>query len=364
MYLIDVYRNPYAGTESQLYSLITDLDRTKINPSLTLFRESEYITKQGFPCETQTLGVNKLFSFNALKKMLDFARQLKKQGYHLVHIYFNDASMIAPVFLKMSGIRVIVSRRDMGFWYTKFNLLVLRFNRMFIDHIIANSEAVAEITRRMEYTKSKNISVIYNGFKKDNDENSRTDSDELRSLFNGEVKIIGLVANIRPVKRIQDLIIALAEIRKQHPDAVVVVIGGGRTEDFNELIKGMGLQEHVKFVGERTDSRELMMQFDVAVSCSESEGFSNVLVEYMSNMIPVVCTDVGGNPELIINNSNGYLVPVANPSAISKAVCHIFANPGEVELLVKNAASHVRRLCDQQLMLDKHVQLYNKLVQA
>ena len=104
MYLMDDYRGPRAGTEGQLLQLLRHLDRSRYEPAMTFLRGAEYALGNTFPCPVTVLGIAKLASIRAIVGMLRFAYRLRREGYGLVHCFFNDSSLIAPFFLKLAGL--------------------------------------------------------------------------------------------------------------------------------------------------------------------------------------------------------------------------------------------------------------------
>jgi L-malate glycosyltransferase len=362
MYLIDVYRDPYAGTEKQLYNLVNGLDRSRFEPALTLFRRSEHIEKNGFPCPVNILGINKLFSPGTLSAMVRFALALRKDGYRLVHIFFNDASLIAPLILKAAGIRVIISRRDMGFWYTPARLMVLRFNRFFIDRAVVNSIAVRNVTHQLEHIPVDKIEVIYNGYASKITGPSQDGTTTLLPFRNSQTRIIGIVANIRPVKRIDDLIRAFRKVHDTQPDTRLVIVGSGDKAPLEQLAQELDLTEYVHFLGAQTEVIPLIRQFDVAVLCSDSEGLSNAIIEYIQSGVPVVCTDTGGNNELVINGVTGHLVPVGNIDMLAEKIRIVLDNPEQAMAMSRQASVQISELCNIDKMLAEHATLYCKLL--
>src|SRR5262245_50835000 len=111
MYLVDHYDGPQAGTEGQLLLLLQHLDRSRYEPTMTVLNRSEYIERNSFPCPVRMLGIAKLASIRTIGRMLCYALALRRDNCRLVHCFFNDSALIAPVFLKLFGIRVLVSRR-------------------------------------------------------------------------------------------------------------------------------------------------------------------------------------------------------------------------------------------------------------
>lgn len=361
MFLIDSYLMPYAGTEHQLLALVNGLKERGIETELALLRESGYIRDQGFPCPVMVLDIPRLASLSCISKLWSFSRYLRRNNFSILHTYFNDSSIAAPIFAKLSGVKVIISRRDMGFWYSSLKLVLLRTSRLFVDAVIANSEAVKSITCEKEWFNRKQIHVIYNGHsRKPMDSAVLTNT----TLFPERQTTIGLVANIRPVKRIDLLIRAFAILKGDYKDSILVVIGAGDTVKLESLASEIGVAEDVYFTGGRDDTASLIQRFNVAVLCSESEGFSNSIVEYIDCGVPVVCTDVGGNPEIIVDGETGYLVAPDNPQALAEGIRKILQDPENARQLTIRAQQRVQAMCNYDSMIQSHISLYHGLIEG
>lgn len=365
MYLIDYYGNPYAGTEGQLLQLIQYLDRTRYEPTMAVLRDSEYIQKNMFPCPVSVLSISNLASINSVKKFVCFALKLRRQGYKLIHCYFNDSSLIAPFFMWLLGIHVIVSRRDMGFWYTFYNLAILRFLSIFVDCYVTNSQAVKYLISQREWIPQRKITVIYNGYVPLNEKSQIDTSIELLKLPS-DAPIVGIVANLRAIKRLDTLLEAFALVNKHHPDAYLVIVGDKNSVEatkilakLTSLIHRLGIGERVIFTGRVEDPKLYIRQFTVSVLCSDSEGFSNSIIEYMQAGCPTVCTNTGGNSELIKDGFNGFLVPVGDFNTLAKRVIQLLSDKilacqlGEAGYETVIKFTHVRMIKEQMDCYDK-----------
>lgn len=365
MYLIDQYITPQAGTEKQLLQLIEHIDRSRYEPSMTVFRSSIYIKQQLFPCPVQVLGITKLSSLAIFFKMFHYAFILRRKGYKIVHCFFNDSSMIAPLFLKLFGIRVLVSRRDMGFWYTPKNLVVLRLVAPFVDCYVANSHAVKQIVQRQEWVSDKKISVIYNGYAFTAEKANPTVTAKIPEIPDG-VPVVGIVANLRPIKRMDTLVEAFALAGKQCPDAYLAIVGDKASKqaaktlnDLEALACRLEIRERVIFVGRVEDPMPYINRFTVAVLCSESEGFSNSIIEYMRAGRPIICTDTGGNSEVVQDSHNGFLVSVGDVSTLADRLLRLLTDStlarrlGEAGYETARAYTHTRMLTDQMACYDQ-----------
>ena len=361
MFLIDSYRDPFAGTEKQLFLLIEGLVQHGYHPELTLFRRSDYIEQNGFPCPAHNLDIKKLFRLDSIFKIIGFLRYVKSRGFRIVHCYFVDSSVLLPFFAWVFGIKVIISRRDMGYWYDSLLLFILKFNHFFIDAAVTNSKAVKQITCANEWIPEHKVQVIYNAYKSENLSNNILAVDE-KYEFDPDKKYIGIAANIRPVKRIDLLLDAFALVRKEHPEIHLLVVGSGNTDNLLAKCRKLGIEQNVEFLGSRKNVADLIKNFDVGIICSDSEGFSNSIIEYILHEIPVVCTNVGGNPEIIEHDKTGYLAAAGDEKALAGGICKVLDNPEKSLSMAAIAKSRVLEMCAYESMLNQHIDLYNQLV--
>lgn len=365
MYLMDYYAGSHGGTERQFLQLVQLLDRSRYEPAITLLRSTEYAERNGFPCPMEVIGINTLTSLRSIFKLIYFVLRLRQKDYQLVHCFFNDSSLIAPLF-KLFGIRVIVSRRDMGFWYTPRNLLILRSAAPFIDRYVANSQAVKRIVEQQESVPANKISVIYNGYAHRAGAGSTPSSTVKLSEIPTHVPLIGIVANLSPVKRVDTLMEAFGQISSQYPDARLVIVGNSydpRMRDpLVDLARCLGVHERVIFTGSVEDPSPYIKRFDVAVLCSESEGFSNSLMEYMQAGRPVVCTDTGGNPELVQDGHNGFLFPVGDATILADRLAQLLSDNALAHRLGKAARETVCSTYTYTRMVTEQMACYDEIL--
>ncbi|UZE97967.1 glycosyltransferase [Alkalimarinus alittae] len=362
-YLIDHFKDPYAGTEGQLYALIKALVAQKKRIEVGVFRDSEYIQSGQFPCPVEVLGITKMFSPVAFFKLVQLGFYLRKNNFKLVHIFFNDASVIAPIVLKCFGIKVIISRRDMGFWYTDTLKKILRFNASFVDGCICNSEAVKQITVESEGYKPDQVHVVYNGLpphKLTEGSTENTHTADAAATNTDDKKIIGIVANIRPVKRMQDLVNAFAIVKKTVKHAQLVIVGDGDNTALLQQATQLGVADSINFAGAQKDVAKYITQFDVAALTSESEGLSNAIIEYMVYGKPVVCSRVGGNPELIEQGTNGLLYDVADVDQLAAHLTQLLTDPKLSEAYGRNGRAKVEKEFSIQQMVSNTLSIYSK----
>ncbi|MCP1677153.1 glycosyltransferase involved in cell wall biosynthesis [Natronocella acetinitrilica] len=358
--LIDHYQNPHAGTEGQLYSLAQGLVSYGVRCELVALQPSAYLESGAFPCPVTVLGHSSVRSFATWRAMYRLGRQKRKQGYRLAHTFFNDSSLLAPPMFRLAGVRTIISRRDMGYWYTPTYKALLRQTGRFVTACVVNSQAVKEITAEVERIPPERIHVIPNGVR---EPVSSADGDQLLAELRGRGHVLaGIVANIRPIKRIADLVNALALIRDDVPALDVVIVGGGDVGRLREVAAELGVGERVHFLGSRSDVAGLLPQLDVGVLCSESEGFSNAIVEYMQAGLPVVCTRTGGNPEAVTDGRTGFLYPVGDIDALSQSLLTLARDEARRHAMGAKARQEATTRYSVGTMVDVHLSLYRQLL--
>ena len=369
-FLIDYYDGPYAGTQVQLLKLIENLLKKNIDVTMAVFRHTNYSQSGKFPCPIEELKISKMASIRTIFTLIKYSNRLRKNDRRIVHIFFNDASIIAPVFLKLFGLKVIVSRRDMGFWYSRIILAVLRINSFLIDSLVVNSSAVKELVHCKEKVTRKKIRTIYNGYDiSPCDESAEAVDGKLKEELRNK-KIVGIVANLRPLKRIDDLIKAFSLISEKHQSAFLVIIGEdlekshgrGLMETMVNLTKSLGIESRTYFLGKVEKALPIIEYFTVGVLCSESEGFSNAIIEYMVCGKPVICTNVGGNTEIVKNDENGYLYNLGDIEALAHLLDRVLSDDSLCNKLGNNGRNLVKKKFSIDSMVSEHMNLYRSLL--
>jgi len=363
LFVIDYYEHPNGGTEGQLLELIQGLARAGESARLAVLRPSPFTREQGSRiCPISTLDVGRVLSVKTPIRLIRFAQFLRRERIDLVHVFFNDAALIVPIFAKLSGCKVIVSRRDMGLWYSPAKLFLARLANPFVDRIVANSRAVADHAVRHEKVPPKQVEVIYNGYSTPRiAEPAQPDLRERLGIGKDD-PIVGMVANLRPVKRPADAIQAFARAHHDHPSAHLVLIGEGTLEaDLEALAERLGVRPFLHLLGSLPDVIPVVKHFRVGLLCSESEGFSNSLLEYMACGVPPVATRVGGNEELIEDGRTGYLVPTGDVPALASRISALLADGNLRDRMGADARASVERF-SIGAMVSAHLATYRRLL--
>jgi glycosyltransferase involved in cell wall biosynthesis len=356
LYLVDFLRTAQAGTEKQLGHLLTSLPVQGHAVGLASLQSSPFLSEEAqvlFPdVDFISFGANSDISRTPMS-LVHLRRHLVGYQPDIVHTFFPTSNSIGAVMARLSGVRtVITSRRDMGFNLTRKDIILLKTANRTIEYIVANSLAVKKHTAEQEGFPPSRIHVVHNGI-------DAPPPGEKRPLPTAH-PIVGIVANLnRPVKRVEVFIRSAAQVHRNFPETRFWIVGEGHLRDGLEtLARQSGLGDAIQFLGRRKDVETLLNHFTAGVICSDSEGLSNAIMEYMAAGIPTVATDTGGNSELIRHGKTGYLVPPGNHEALAEALSALLSAPNSACAMGIEAQNEINRNFSVSGMVTQTAQIY------
>jgi glycosyltransferase involved in cell wall biosynthesis len=180
--------------------------------------------------------------------------------------------------------------------------------------------------------------------------------------------VLGAVSNINPQKGIDQLIEALACIRRQGVNPKLVLVGAeyhthrAYSTNLRSQMAQHGLIEgtDVIFTGSRSDVARQLQGFDTFVmgSVPNSEGVPTVILEAMASGLPVVSTDVGGVKEVVDHGVTGYVVPPLQPQALADAALRILQDPDLRTRMSHAAREQAVARFDVEVCAESHVRAF------
>jgi glycosyltransferase involved in cell wall biosynthesis len=294
---------------------------------------------------------------------------LRQERPEIVHCYHYSPSIYGGIAAKLTGTPVLITnRRCLGLFkdalphYQLWENLVNRFT----ERVLVNSEALKADVLQRELIAPEKVHVIYNGV--DLNVYRPIDVDvrgqlglKKRALGIPEAApVIGILANLIPYKGHRDLLLAAAEVHRFYPEARFVCIGEDRgiQPQLEQLRRELDLHHQVLFVGNSPNVPEMLQIFDIQVSASHEESFSNAILEGMASGKPIVATSVGGSPEAVLHNITGLLVPPREPITMAQAITSILAHPDFALQLGHNGRKRIEEHFSLEKMIDKLENLY------
>ena len=172
---------------------------------------------------------------------------------------------------------------------------------------------------------------------------------------------LGLIGNR---KGIFDVIEVIKKNIELFDNSIELIIGGnGEVAKLNDMIKKYKIDNIVKFVGWIQNETKIhyLQNSDVYILPSYNEGLPISILEAMSYRKPVISTDVGGIPEVVKNNENGFLIKPGNLEQIEKSIIHFIENPQDIERFGTNSAKIAEKYLPESVIF--HLEhIYNELL--
>jgi glycosyltransferase involved in cell wall biosynthesis len=349
-----------AGTETQLLALIRRLDRTRVRPYLCLLRGESARSRALEPedCPVLRLGVGPLCRPAALARAWRLAGFFRRERIDVLQVYFPDSTYFGVPVARLAGVpHVVRTRNNLGYWLTPLHRRLGRLCTRLADATIANCAACREEVIRGERAAPGAVVVLENGV-----DLERFTAVPALNVRDGPVRV-GAVANLRPVKDLDLLVRAAAEVAGRHPQVTFEIAGEGEARyGLQRLIDGLGLAQRFRLPGVVADVPGFLARTHVAVLCSRSEGMSNALLEYMAAGRAIVATRVGAAGSLIEDGVHGLLVPPGDAAALAGALRRLIE---DATLRVRLAAAARRRAeqrYSRESMVRRFEDFYLKLV--
>lgn len=170
--------------------------------------------------------------------------------------------------------------------------------------------------------------------------------------------VLGTIGQLTPRKGTLELIRAFADVKKQLPNAVLLVCGSAifnrdelYVEKLHQEAASLGLTDAVRFLGHRSDAPQIMRALDLYVLNSKEEPFAISLIEAMLMEVPIVSSDSGGPSEMFRSGSEGEIVPVGDRKALTGAILKLAGDSALREKYRKAAG----RLAARKYSKDRYI---------
>lgn len=305
-----------------------------------------------------------------LRAFLGLMALIKRERPSVIHANSSKAGLIAGLAGRLRGVRHIVFTAHGWAWnelrpvWQKRALKVLHFLTVLASHkVIAVSNAIKSDASWMPLVQGR-FTVIHLGVSplalvprseaRLFIEHTAATTLPLTALW------VGALAELHRTKGLDVLIRAFSLISAEYPEAILVLIGEGEDRGrLTALAHMLKIESRVHFMGQIKDAARILPALDVFAFPSYSEALGYAAIEAGQASLPVVASNVGGIPEIITNDSDGYLVPPGDPALLAQKIAELLKSQ---ELRARfGTALHTRILTDfsKEVMLEKTFALYS-----
>jgi len=336
--LVLITKSNWGGAQRYVYDLVTTLDPIKYQPIVACGGNGELIEK------LQTTGIRvtsiaalerDIGTLQELRAFLEILAIIRTEKPDVIHVNSSKAGLYGAFLGRILGVKRVIFtahgwafNEDRPLWQQLIFKSMHWLTVIFSHTTITVSHAVKE-QLQWPFAQNKMITIPLGravpAFKTKDDARQLIEIHAVgteRGLVDFHADTwIGTIAELHPVKNLSVAIDAVAALTHVLPKLRYVIIGEGQErERLTTQIQQLGLEEHVFLVGAFPEAAKLIPAFDIFVLPSHSEASGYVLLEAGLAGVPVIASNVGGVPELIMDKQTGLLVPAGGVDALVAAV--------------------------------------------
>ncbi len=231
-----------------------------------------------------------------------------------------------------------------------------------VEFSINQSDAITSVSESLKkdtlqfFKITKEIQVITNFI--DNSEFDECEECNRNQFAEEDEKILIHVSNLRPVKRVEDVLQIFKNVHAKVKSRLIIIGEGPDMEKINEF-----LEEHpeliskIRLLGKVNDLYRILQLSDVFLLPSEQESFGLAALEAMAAHTPVISSNAGGIPEVNIQGETGYLAEIGNVEAMSNYTIKLLSDENLLARMKRNAKEQAIRF-DLKNVLPVYEEMY------
>lgn len=311
-----------------------------------------------------------------LKDIISFLKIyycIKKGGFQIVHTHTSKAGIIGRMAAKLAKVPIIIHTPHghifhdyYGFFKTKFFLYLEKFTALFTDKIITLTEVEKEEHLNLRIAPPEKFVTIFSGVEMEPFLKINVDRNMKRKEFNlsEDVKVVGTVARLVPIKGHKYLLQAIPKIVKEVSGVKFLLVGDGPLRaELESLADELGIADYVIFCGLRDDVPEILSILNLFVLPSLNEGMGKAIIEAEAAQLPVIATSVGGIKEIVVDGVTGLLVPPKDSDGLASAIIRLLKEEELAkEMGRKGKEKFIPYYCAEG-MVEKIENLYKELME-
>ncbi len=227
------------------------------------------------------------------------------------------------------------------------------------DTVTSVSESLKRDTLKF-FNIRKEIQVITNFI--DNTEFREDHCCERKQFANEDEKILIHVSNLRPVKRVEDVLQIFKNVHAKVKSKLIIIGEGPDMEKITEFMEeNPDLISKIRLLGKVNDLYRILQLSDVFLLPSEQESFGLAALEAMAAYTPVISSNAGGIPEVNLQGETGYLAEIGNVEAMSNYTIKLLSDEKLLAQMKANAKEQAKHF-DIKNVLPQYEEMYENTI--
>ena len=306
------------------------------------------------------------YSLALTSKMVDVAEH---EDLDLLHMHYaiphatsalmarqilDEQGQRVPIVTTLHGTDITLVGRDPSF-------------RPVVTHSINHSDGVTAVSEYLRHETGEHfgieqdIEVVPNFI--DTERFQRAEKDHFKQALcpDGE-QVVVHVSNFREAKRAPEVIEIFSRLRAEGFDLKLLLVGDGPERTATQrLARERGVHGDVRFLGKQEPVEEILSIADVFVMPSGSETFGLAALEAMACGVPVVASEIGGLPELVVDGETGYLCPLGDIDAFAERAARLLGNAEHQQEMAAAARRRAVEVFDVDKVVPRYEDYYERV---
>ena len=310
--------------------------------------------------ESSPLGILQ-FVFRGVFLINHLTRQNK---YDIIMFYFSIPTGVlkygihgrVPYVCSLRGIDVPSPRKDKYMWLR--NMLESLNGR-----IIRNASSVTALSTELQawfnsVYSNVPVNIIPNGITLDNY--------TVKREYHTEVVRFVTVSRLIDCKNIELSMYAMKEVHDIYPSIRLDIIGDGYLrEHLQSVIDCENMNDYVSLLGyiESESIASMMRDYDVFILLTVADSFGQAFIEAMACGLPVICADVGGPKDIVIDGKTGIMTKANQKESVVEAIEKYIENPELAHIHGVNGYNRVKSMYTIERVAKAHIELFKEICQ-
>ncbi len=329
----------YGGIESHRFLMAKYHNPENYELSFCCLSESGIIAKK-----IEDLGYKVVYLHENVKipnftLLIKLYKLFRKERPDVVHACTAEANFHAMIAAYLAKIPVRIAEEVGLPGQSKKARLIFRSIYALSSAVIGVSKTVQEYLIDKNGVTPKKVKLIYNPYDMDLYKEYRIKDNVIKKT----IDILSVGRLVEDKNHIM-LIKSFARVHEKYPNLFLKIVGEGQLrETLQRLIRSLEMQDRIYLLGYKDDIPKLLQNSDLFILPSKSEGLGIALIEAMAMGIPVIGTDVGGIPEVIVEDqSMGWIVPNNDMKSMAKTIEDVIKlSKEEKNTITNNAKKYV-----------------------
>lgn len=286
-------------------------------------------------------------------EVLRLALWLRRERIQIVNTHSSRDGWVAGLAARLAGVPLVLRTRHIDVIDRSPRISRYKFT-LLADHALTTSQKITDHICNTYHLPKNRVSTLPTGIVLSKFDSSGPKAELPVSSGPGATPVIGMVSVLRSWKGHEVFFDAIRRLREGGREFQYVVVGGGApVEIFAAMAQHHGVADCVKFTGHREDIAEVLRALDVlCIPSLKHEGVPQIGLQALACGTPVVGSECGGIPEIILEGQTGRIFPIGDAAAMAARIAEAIEESERTQQMSRAGRTMVEKQYSLDIMLD------------